>query len=180
MILEQGVARPSRQIDDSARDLYNAQECTSPINYKGACKDSDELSNLSHVGGHPDDGGAIPAVHPQSSSRESGRISELRDSKSGDKSPLDRKDDHALSSESLLTEEQADGLDAPKSLKDSARVQEYRLTGRSSHPVKHIQYEQEEEATAERDPFEAAKRIAAMIKADCLDRAILEGEFQQT
>ena len=90
------------------------------------------MSNLSQVEGHlEDDGAAIPAVLPQSSSRESGRISELRESKSTGRSPLERKEDHGLSSESLLSEENIDGTDAGKSLKDSSRVHEYKLTERS-------------------------------------------------
>lgn len=78
-----------------------------------------------------DDGAAIPAVLPQSSSRESGRISELKESKSTGRSQVERKDEHALSSESLLSEDQIEGTEAPKSLKDSSRVHEYKLTERS-------------------------------------------------
>ena len=78
-------------------------------------KDPDELSNLSQIEAPADDGGAFLAVQPQSSSRESGQISELRESKSSSRFPQDQGDEHALSSESLLTEEHAEGLDPSKS-----------------------------------------------------------------
>ena len=85
------------------------------------------------------DGAAIPAVLPQSSSRESGRISELRESKSTGGSQIDRKDEQALSSESLLSEEP--GTDPGKSQKGSSRVHAYKLTERSEEIVVHRQKE---------------------------------------
>ena len=88
---------------------------------------------------------------------------------------MDRKDEQALSSESLLSEEPNDGTDAGKSLKDSARVHEYKLTERSEEIVTQLQEEavceKPYEVRADQDPFEEAKRIAAMIKAECLDQA---------
>lgn len=102
-ILAEEQAKEGSPIPSRASPGCNVPEGKSPLNFKRECKDSDELSVLSGPEAHLD-AAEGPAVVPQSTSRESGRISELPESRSAESEDT-KKDELGLDSESLLSEE---------------------------------------------------------------------------